>query len=126
MKNDFRFVWDDNAEEVFRALQDGKAEDYLFSVRIGDLCFDLKADEDDSAEYPIDYDLYVGGVDDGYGKSWRKPGYPYTWYGSDTFFESVLTMGFDEFKKVAEEEFVEYIKYDDSLIAKALEPLNIW
>lgn len=63
MKNDFRFVWDDNAEEVFRALQDGKAEDYLFSVRIGDLCFDLKADEDDSAEYPIDYDLYVGGAE---------------------------------------------------------------
>lgn len=126
MKNDFRFVWDADAEKMFNAWHDGNATDYLFCVRVGDLCFEVKGMEEDDPDYPAEYDLYVGGVDDGYGYSRIKPGYPYTYYNGGVFRENAFVVGFDEFKGIAEKEFSEFINSDDELVTKALEPLNIW
>lgn len=124
--NKFDFVWDADAKAVFHVWQKGKVSDYMFSVRVGDLCFDLKASEDDDPDCPAVYDLYVGGVDDGYGYSRTKPGYPYTYYDGGVFRENALAMSFDEFKKCAEAEFTEFISFSDNLVEKALQPLNIW
>lgn len=102
--------------------------DFVGCVTVGDLCFDLVLRESNN-EFVLDYDLYVGGVDDGYG--YGKDNYPYTEAGGGAFEDSLISMSYDDFVKQAEEAFADYIynsndsaKYN--LVDKANEPLHVW
>lgn len=96
--------------------------------RIGDLCFDLVIRdyrlEADKPRLYLTYDLYVGGIDSGYG--YGEDDYPYDYAdGSGWGMESVKLYSFDQFKIMAEDEFTGFIKlsgYED----KANEPLHVW
>ena len=116
--------------------------DYVGCCRIGDLCFDIVLREYDEA-CTLDYDLYVGGVDSRYGYSVfsamesgkyksedevpDKECYPYDYYGGGSFDDSCIWMRFDEFKRIAERRFDEFIEdCSDEIKAKANEPLHIW
>lgn len=99
--------------------------------RTGDLCFDLRAWGQMTEGAALGYELYVGGVDNNYGCSLE--GRPYDLVEEyEEFPISVLDMELEEFKKLAEKEFAEFIvdvapryKYAD-LIEKANEELKVW
>ena len=101
---------------------------YVGCVRVGDLCFDLIAREYND-ELVLDYDLYAGGFDDGYG--YGKDNYPYTEVGGGSFQDSLIYMSYNDFVKQAEEAFSDYIYHSNysvkyNLADKANEPLHIW
>lgn len=121
--------------------------DYIGNCRIGDLCFDLithLTDRED--ELLLTFDLYVGGVDTGYGYSAKElviagkyqtesdvpaaKQYPYDYADGEAFDDSCTYMMYEDFKAMAEERFAKFIaqsKYSESnLLMKAREPLHIW
>ena len=116
--------------------------DFIGSVRIGNLCFDIVVREDNNEGTCVDYDLYVGGVDTGYGYSNPnkydplnyngQDDYPYDYAGSGTFKEPFHKMTYDVFKKYAESVMESFIYQADkgytlcSLVAKANEDLLVW
>lgn len=103
---------------------------YIGCVRVGDLCFDLIVRQYDSWE--LDYDLYIGGIDDGYGYSQLDAGYPYSEDSGGSFADGLLiNLTYDKFKEVVEAALTDFIcnegsVYNVSLIEKANEPLHIW
>lgn len=117
-------------------------DEYVGCVRIGDLCFDLLIRLDDNGNKIFTYDLYVGGVDTGYGysnpnkfnKELYNPedDYPYDYVGGLDFSSTCTNMSYDNFKLYAEAEFEHFIKVENeaykeaSLIEKANEPLKVW
>lgn len=108
-------------------------DDYVGCVRVGNLCFDLLIRFDDNNKSYLSYDLYVGGVDSGYGYSSRNDKteeYPYDYADGGMFEDRMIWMTYEEFQKYAEYEFEKYINthnYSEaSLVDKANEPLNIW
>lgn len=109
-------------------------DDYVGNVRVGDLCFDLVACmNEECTKWFLQYDLYVGGVDTGYGYSNRNPNLPeyaYDYAEGGAFEDGMISMTYDDFKVYAEEVFIRYIvtwPYKEAnLVQKALEPLNIW
>lgn len=128
------FNWDGFIEEDFAnycaTIENEKMfdNDFIGCARIGDLCFDLVLREYNN-EFVLDYDLYVGGVDDGYG--YGKENYPYTEGGGGTFEDSLISMSYDDFVKQAEETFTDYIYNSNysaeyNLVDKANEPLHTW
>lgn len=102
-------------------------DEYVGCVRVGNLCFDLMIRDNDGKLY-LSYDLYVGGVDSGYG--YTTSDYPYDYAEGGNFEDTMISMSYEEFQKYAEEKFELFIKiwpYEAaSLIEKANEPLNIW
>lgn len=129
-----KFNWDGFTEEDFAnycaIIENEKMfdNDFVGCIRIGDLCFDLIIREYND-EFVLDYDLYVGGIDDGYG--YGKENYPYTEGGGGSFEDSLISMRYNDFVKQAEEAFTDYIynsnysaKYN--LVDKANEPLHTW
>ena len=92
-------------------------DDYIGNCRIGKLCFDI------IARY---YD--VGGVDTEYG--YGKNNYPYDHADGESFGDSCISLTTEDFKKMAEEVFRQYIQYSQyrraDLREKASEPLYIW
>lgn len=133
-----KFNWDGFTEEDFVDYC-AKVENNMFeynvdcigSVRVGDLCFDLMAIENsnDFVIDTLDYDLYIGGIDDGYG--YGKDNYPYTEGGGGSFEESMIGYTYEDFVKIAEAKFKDFIEnsYTSSrynLIEKANESLHIW
>ena len=134
----FKFCWDgfDGAfteEEFVETVKKAhdksykRLEDYAGAVRLGDLCFDFVLIELEPNEplYLL-YDLYVGGIDSGYG---YKDGYPYDYFDGDCFKQGSLDMNYKDFKSMAEKELTNFIlkwKNDEYLIEKANEPLHIW
>ena len=102
-------------------------DDYIGCVRAGNLCFDLMVGLNNDKMY-LSYDLYVGGVDSGYG--YTVDGYPYDYAEGGNFEDTMISMTYEEFQKYAEEKFELFIKiwpYEAaSLVEKANEPLNIW
>lgn len=112
-------------------LHDG---DYLGCCRIGDVCFDLvtRASGHFNAEglwytdtYYLEYDLYVGGIDDGYGYSKIDDGYPYTYKDGGSFDGLCNTMSYEAFKQMALKKFESYLRYVDCM-DRAILPLHIW
>lgn len=68
-----------------KAFDDG---DFIGAVYVGDLCFDftVRFTQDEPIERILDFDMYVGGVDTGYGYSDRVvKNYPYDWEGGSDF-----------------------------------------
>lgn len=104
------------------------SEDYIGCVRVGNLCFDLLIDWDQHGKMFLVYDLYVGGVDTGYG--YTVSDYPYDYAEGGNFEDTIISMTYEEFQKYAEEKFELFITiwpYEKaSLVKKANEPLNIW
>ena len=107
------------------------ADDYVGAVRVGDLCFDLVLRSyDEGKSLVLTYDLYVGGVDSGYGYN-KKDDYPYDDAEGGDFNDTCISMTYEDFQKIAESSFAYYIKhcefYDSAnLIEKANEELHIW
>lgn len=104
------------------------AHDYIGCVRVGNLCFDILIAYDEKGKMWLAYDLYVGGVDTGYG--YTASDYPYDYAEGGNFEDVIISMTYEEFQKYAENQLENYIKtwpYEKaSLIEKANEPLNIW
>ncbi len=103
-------------------------DEYVGAVRVGNLCFDLMVRANENDELYLSYDLYVGGVDSGYG--YTVSDYPYDYAEGGDFENTMISMTYEEFQKYAEGKFEEFIMtwpYEAaSLIEKANEPLNIW
>ena len=104
------------------------ADEYVGCVRVGNLCFDLLVRFDEDNKWWLSYDLYVGGVDTGYG--YAESNYPYDYADGGNFEDTMISMTYEEFQKYAEEKFELFITmwpYEAaSLVEKANEPLNIW
>lgn len=103
--------------------------DFMGNVRVGDLCFDLSVYGMDYGEDvpTLSFDLFVGGIDDGYG--YADGGYPYTYYdgGSLGDMENFLGYNYKEFKVVVETMLSDYIKESGcNIIKKANENLHVW
>ena len=132
-----KFNWDNFTAEDFvnycAMMENGmlKGDDYVGSVRVGALCFDLLTRVYKDKQMYLDYDLYVGGVDTGYGYS-KENNYPYDYEGGSSFIDSCISMPYDEFKVYVEKELKVYLECEDkfykhcSLIDKANEELTIW
>ena len=110
--------------------------DYIGSVRIGNLCFDII-----NWGNHLWFDLYVGGVDTGYGYSDRNgfENYPYDYADACSFswYEDVYNVSLEEFEKDLSEYLEEHIEGLEgyvtdvgaipvSLIDKANEELQLW
>ena len=113
------------------------ADNYIGNVRVGELCFDLVLrDYEGNGTLVLTYDLYVGGVDSGYGYSRIDEGYPYDYAEGSDFDDTCISIPYDEFQKIAETAFRNYIKwYNQSgaaygtysdLNEKAEAPLHVW
>jgi len=121
----FKFDWSEFSEEKYNFfLTDFHKCDTVGFVRVGDLCIDFTLREDEDAGY-LDWDLYVGHEDTGYGHS--KDGVPYDYVGGGTV---NIYPSYEMFKLNVESEIVEFIEnYDGasySLIEHANKPLEIW
>lgn len=107
------------------------ADDYIGAVRVGDLCFDLVLRTyDEGKSLVLTYDLYVGGVDSGYGYS-KIDDYPYDYAEGDDFQDTCISMTYDDFKELAEASFIYYITNNKwysavNLVEKANEELHVW
>lgn len=127
-----KFYWGGFTAEDFNRYcenaHDIGADWFVGAVRIGDLCFDLVTRDFGGGEITLSYDLYIGGVDDGYG---CKNGYPYTFGDGGSFRGSCSDMTYDEFTEYAEGVLSDFIAgyaptADYDVQTKANEPLNIW
>ena len=127
-----------------------EADEYVGCVRVGELCFDILLQNvgyGEGEKLVMVYDLYVGGVDTGYGYSdtvraqkmyngesyddtEKNPTFPYDYAEGGSFEDSMISWNYDDFKKHAEAEFEKFIKTwkypHASLLDKANEPLHIW
>ena len=112
-----------------------KVDECIGQVRIGALCFDVITREYDLLT--LDFDLYVGGVDTGYGYSTLAKGYPYDYVdgGDLDVLNNLQNVNYEQFIKIAEEKFTCFLegleesyrnKKNISLLKKAEEPLKIW
>jgi hypothetical protein len=117
-------------------------DDYLGSVRVGDLCFDLLTKFNTNNDMVLAYDLYVGGIDTGYGysnpnkfnpeKYKEEDDYPYDYVSGLEFGDSCISMCYEKFQKFAEAEFEHFVIVENesyklaSLIEKANEELKVW
>lgn len=101
-----------------KAAGDKEIHDHIGSVRIGTLCFDLierKGKRDKNYLYA---DLYVGGIDTGYG--YGKDDYPYTYVDwiSRQWTVDKLPKDYRSFKKEIEEKLTMLIKHARSITLK--------
>lgn len=112
-------------------IEDG---DYLGCCRIGDVCFDLVTRMSGNeyvngswrpGKWYLDYDLYVGGVDDGYGYSHIDDGYPYTYMEGGSFDGLCETMSYEAFQHMAVQAFESYLR-NVNCMDRAMQPLHIW
>ena len=110
--------------------------EYIGSARIGNLCFDII-----NWGNHLWFDLYVGGVDTGYGYSQQDgyEDYPYDYADSGSFIwdDDVKNTSLEEFQKQLTEYIIEHIETLEgyvtdvktmaiSLIDKANEELQLW
>lgn len=124
------FYWD-LTEENFNSLQKNFVQNFIGCVRVGDICFDIVERSPSDWEKDgcfLTADLYVGGVDNGYGYSSIDDWYPYDERDGYCFDEKVYSMTYEEFKEYAEKTLSEFIDYcnDEEVKAKAKMPLHIW
>lgn len=135
-----RFKWNLQQPEFSRykkeqheydVISDSNGE-YLGSVRCGDLCFDIINWGDH-----LWFDLYVGGVDTGYGYGADDYPYDYCDIASFSWYEDLTNISNDVFKYEIEQyiiahlkEYKEYVTDMKSihvdLLEKANEELNDW
>lgn len=129
----YQFNWDSFKESHFKTAVHWAFNDmfdwYVGAARVGDLCFDFVLRNLDGEDEPLrlNYDLYIGGVDDGY--CGKDVDYPYTFGDGGAFDIKWYDMSYEEFKEHAEAEMTAYINENanlNNLVEKASEPLHIW
>lgn len=112
--------------------QDSGSGEFVGFVRVGNLCFDIL----DWGNH-LWFDLYVGGVDTGYGYGVDNYPYDYCDVASFTWKDNLTDVSNDDFKKELEEYIEEHINAIEgyitdvkaipvSLIDKANEELKEW
>lgn len=111
---------------------DGYGE-YIGSVRTGDLCFDII-----NWGNHLWFDLYIGGIDTGYGYSDKEgfKGYPYYFedFLSFSCYKNVRNIKYDKFVEILTKELEKHIKnYSNyeidkgiTLLDKANSELKLW
>lgn len=109
---------------------------FLGCIRTGNLCFDIMNYGNMDCGNCLVFELYVGGVDTGYG--YGKDNYPYDLCDVNDIEnnEDLSNVKFEDFKKEMEEYLEEHIKalegyvafgnINVNLIDKANEPLKEW
>ena len=103
----YKFVWH-FSKAVFEKCKTTDDGDYLGSISVGDLCFDIIQREDDDGCLWID--CYVGGVDTGYGYS--EKGYPYDYVsgvGMELSRDEYMSYTYEQFVKAVEKELTRSI-----------------
>ncbi|MCC8045819.1 MAG: hypothetical protein LIP12_10020 [Clostridiales bacterium] len=140
------FYWNDFKEEDFLAIKErflkvnepGKFSGTHHTwekgcIRAGELCFDVCIRSDIENHSILTFDMYVGGVDTGYGyKEDGVHGFPYDHADIGDFDENWINMDYSEFVSSAEEVMTEFIERTDkwykeaSLAEKASAALHIW
>lgn len=120
-----KIEWNFNNEAFTKAkegiINTNADEDCLGNLYIGHLCFDLKMMNYEN-ETVLDGDLYVGGIDSGYGET--AEGKPYDLVDgicalNKKDLEEINTLG--QFKKHVLEKALEHINGNEMLIQKANE-----
>lgn len=128
-------------DEMIRNFANSKlsADELIGQVRCGNLCFDVIVREYD--ELFLTFDLYVGGVDTGYGYSVLIKDYPYDYADGDSIasMQEISKLDYGAFVSIAEFVFDRFINNHEetyknsdlaannaSLCAIALEPIKIW
>lgn len=101
------------------------ADEYVGCVRVGELCFDLVLRELEKDRLTLTFDLYVGGVNSGYGYSKIEPEYPYDEADGEAFSDDCTGMTYAEFQAMAIGKFENYIQIKH-LEDKADMPLHKW
>ena len=129
---DFRGFTKDNFEDYKKEASQKQliADDYIGNIRVGKLCFDLVTRCHDTDQIILTFDLYVGGVDTGYGYSDRyEKQYPYD-YADGGNFINIESMNYLDFQKYAEDVLTKYINESEYTLAnlpeKASEELVLW
>ena len=133
------FNWDNFTKEDFvdycaKVENDQMYEDtYIGCVRVGELCFDLVTRKYSEEEgIVLTYDLYVGGVESGYGYSRIEDGYPYDYAEGSDFDDTCISLSYEEFQLLAEASFTRYLGEGQvfyaqaNLADKAAMPLHVW
>lgn len=140
------WTWDKNQEkeiksflkDVSKNTSDPGEYDFLCNVRCGELCFDIVERETDPGVMKVFADLYVGGIDTGYGYS--KDGYPYDFMEDVGYVWDVSAfkgLDLNGFKSIVEQEITKCVLdaktasrtrgvEDVNLLEKAEMPLHIW
>lgn len=115
-------LWNFKEEEFTKAMgviRAGKAADeYLGSLYLGDLSIDFKL-LGEPAE--LVFDVYVGGVDSGYGYT-QKANIPYDYADGGSICNggnSSMLFSFDAFKIIAEYKIIDFIRDNHLLMEKA-------
>lgn len=133
------FNWDglpkDDFVDYCARMENNLIEDgaYVGCVRIGVLCFDLVVREyahDKPREHALDYDLYIGGIDSGYGYTLTNK-YPYSYDGGGSFESLMIDLTYEQFKDNVERALTDFImnegsEHNISLVEEANKPLKIW
>lgn len=126
--------------ELYTKLRENDIDDdeYCGSIRVGDLCFDIilhtsiywDSNELDPTDSYVCGDLYIGGVDSGYGYGNDNYPYDYSSDGADMSVKEFLNLiTYEEWKTKFEELAMETIERNNEhygTVAKANEPLHVW
>ena len=132
---DWSGLTQDDWTDYCAKMENGQAypDDYIGCVRVGELCFDLVTRQYDEVEgMVLTYDLYVGGIDSGYGYSRLEPDYPYDYAEGSDFEDSCIALSYQEFQLLAEAAFKRYLGEGQVFYAQANlhdlaeKPLHIW
>lgn len=127
---DLSFSWNIFTSEDFSQIKKDmqrRIEGNTASIRVGTICIDCIANEYDDGIF-LDYDVYVGGEDTGYG---FKGSYPYDYIDGGSFSKEIFDMTYREFKEYAEKVLTNFIVKNDkqptySLMEHAKQDLLIW
>lgn len=132
MESTVNYCWDYFPECSFYEVKDlieGPENDgeYIGSIRAGRLCFDCVLRCYDNNNMSLDYDVYIGGVDSGYGYTIENYGYDYCDGGSLT--EGVKLSTYEQFKQYVEQKLNGFLQKNDyhlNLYELAQTPLLVW
>lgn len=118
-------------QKMYKEDEEGNGE-YVRSVRTGNLCFDMI-----NWGNHLWFDLYVGGVDSGYGYGVNDYPYDYCNEASFRWNKDLTNVSDEEFEKESEEYIEEFINVKKeyttdikaihvNLLDKANEELRVW
>lgn len=127
----YKWIWENEQIKEFLETiskdRDDMPMDFIGEVRAGNICFDM-VEREAEGKYYLWADLYVGGIDSGYGLN----NYPYDFIDDIDYIwetEALKELSVEKFKEQVEKKLTELINNSDSeyhLTDKANEQLNVW
>lgn len=128
---DWRWMSEESLKKWYSRELCNRDDDCIAQLRVGDLSFDL-VERCVDGRYRLWLDLYVGGIDSGYG--YGKDDYPYDYFDDVTacFYSYHLQSGsYTDMKKKIKAKAIELIvKHDEnwkiSLTEKAKQEFHVW